>query len=123
MRYGITATAVAALWCVSTEARADEKAPSADRLQWSGDLRLRSELMTFSQDVAPGEMEEPTVYRGRFRLRLGSERRLSDGLTVVARVATGSSNPTSGNVSFGDLFGKKAFGIDRVYLEYRPSPL
>src|SRR6185369_2452287 len=39
-----------------------------------------------------------------------------------ARVATGSSNPTSGNVSFGDLFGKKALGLDRVYLAFRPSP-
>lgn len=77
--------------------------------------------MTFSQDVAPGEMEVPTEYRLRFRLRLGVERRFGDGLSFVARVATGSSSPTSGNVSFGDVFGKKAIGIDRVYLAYQPS--
>jgi len=77
--------------------------------------------MTFSQEVDPGMSETPTVFRGRFRLRAGVERRFVDSLTFAARVATGSSNPTSGNVSFGDLFGKKAIGIDRVYLEYRPS--
>jgi hypothetical protein len=45
---------------------------------------------------------------------------LSSGLLFGARVATGSSNPTSGNVSFGDLFGKKSVGLDRVFLAYQP---
>jgi hypothetical protein len=121
MRRGEIAVAVMALSCAGGTARAETKPSAADRLLWSGDLRLRSELMTFTQDVAPGASEEPTEFRGRFRLRLGVERRFGDSLTFVARVATGSSNPTSGNVSFGDLFGKKAIGLDRVYLAFRPS--
>lgn len=97
------------------------KTTAVRQLDWQADLRLRAEVVTYDQDVAPGE-ELTTVLRLRIRARLGFETELAKGLTFGARVATGSNNPTSGNVTLGDLFGKKAIGADRAYLRYQPGP-
>jgi hypothetical protein len=85
-----------------------------ERLSLHGDLRLRHEF-DFERD------DEPDRYRGRARLRLGADYRVTDGLVVGGRLRTGNpDDPNSPYVTFGDVFDSFDFELDRAYLTWRP---
>ena len=84
-----------------------------EKVQWSGDLRLRHE----------SQLREPAAdrQRERFRLRMGLKAKPWDPLEIGVRLATGSSgDPVSTNQSFASTFDKKAVFIDQAYAKYTP---
>ncbi len=104
------------------KSRADETKDTAkgmkgggwlDKVQWSGDLRLRHET----------QRREPAVDRSRerFRLRFGFVANPIDPLEVGVRLSTGASgDPVSTNQSFTATFDKKAIFVDQAYGKYTP---
>ncbi len=88
----------------------------ADGLKMGGDLRLRYEGISESNDANRDRN------RFRFRLRYGLEKQLNQDFTVGFRLATGTAtDPTSPNQTFTGDFTPKNIFIDRAYAKYQPS--
>lgn len=85
-----------------------------DRINFSGDLRLRQESF---------RMEAPNVdrTRQRFRLRLGSALKIDDFL-VGFQLASGTGEQVSTNQSFDNLFSQKQIWIQQAYLQWKAAP-
>lgn len=79
----------------------------------TGDARIRHETI----EVDPGT----DVSRERYRARLGLEAGLTDPLTLHVRFATGSGDPVSTNLNFGESFTLDDIQLDRAYLDWRVS--
>ena len=77
-----------------------------------GDLRVRYEGFDYEQD---GKDDR---HRGRFRLRLGADKKISEKLAVHLRLASGSGDPTSTNQTFDNSFSGKDIVIDRAFFTY-----
>ncbi len=91
---------------------ADEPAQQpASPLQPEAEFRLRLQFDRFSS-------EDQERYRMRLRARVGGSYDAGQGLSLGARLSTGSDNPTSSQVTLGDEFSKLAVGIDRAYLRF-----
>lgn len=94
------------------EAAFAQKADSAEKLQFSGDLRLRFEK---DYDVTGKEERD----RARYRFRLGLVHKRGENIEIGARIATGSpTDQQSPHQTFGDDFGKKNFHMDKAYFKY-----
>jgi Putative porin len=83
-----------------------------DRIELSGDLRLRYEGID--------EEGADNRGRGRFRLRFGASSLVNDDLEVVLRFASGGDNPTSRNQTFDDGFSSKDIGLELAYADWSP---
>jgi hypothetical protein len=85
--------------------------------EMKGDLRLRYQGEDFVEEATNKDR-----HRGRFRLRVGVERKgVAPGLNVGLRLASGESNDaTSTNQSFDDHFNRKDVWIDLAYAIYTP---
>lgn len=104
---GFAALAVAAL--PLSPVYADE--PSwADRVDFSGDSRLRYEGIDEEGD------EERN--RFRFRARLGLNIDIQDDIDLIVRLSTGGDNPTSANQTIDDGFSGKDIRFDQAYIEW-----
>jgi hypothetical protein len=108
---------------VKQEAKEETKNVPLDFPAWvrntkiSGDFRLRYQ----GQDqIDPSDMETQWRNRGRMRLRLGAETKVTDGWKAGFQLATGDGNPRSTNVTLGDFFSGKDIRIRKAYAEYRP---
>ena len=99
-----------ALTCVPAQA---EEETLADRVQLSGDLRFRYEYID--------KETSDTRDRMRIRVRLGVKGKVNDDLDIVVRLASGSDDPISSNTTFGDGFARKAYSLDRGYLDWHPG--
>jgi hypothetical protein len=86
-------------------------ADSANRLDFSGDLRYRHE--TINDDAASTERN-----RHRIRARVRMDADLSDDLSVGVVLATGASNPVSANQSLDGGFTRKDIGFDRAFFAW-----
>jgi hypothetical protein len=86
-------------------------------MEMKGDFRLR-----YQGDDFADEATAKTRHRGRFRLRVGVERKeVLPGLKVGLRLASGETNDaTSTNQSFDDHFNRKNVWIDQAYVLYTP---
>ena len=93
---------------------AANEASWAERLEFSGDFRLRYESID-----ADGLSEQS---RGRYRLRLNAGIDLYDDLRFVVSLATAADNPISRNVTFGGNSTSDNFGVDLAYVEWQPRP-
>lgn len=84
-------------------------------LEMKGDFRLRYQGDDFDDKATSKDR-----HRGRFRLRVGVERKeVLPGLKVGLRLASGeSSDATSTNQSFDDHFNRKDVWIDQAYVLY-----
>lgn len=78
---------------------------------FKGDLRLRYEGIKFDNN-------RDNRSRGRFRLRLGADKKLSDKLAFGLRLASGGQ-ATSTNETFDASFSGKDIFIDKAYLTYK----
>ena len=78
---------------------------------FGGDARLRYEDI----DVDPGS----DVSRERYRARLAIDAGRSDFLAVHVRFATGTGDPVSTNLNFGESFTADDLQLDRAYLDWR----
>jgi hypothetical protein len=85
-----------------------------DKIQLTGDLRLRQENFHRRQGVDRS--------RQRFRLRLGTDLPFSTALKAKLRVASGTGEQISTNQSLDSLSSQKEIWIDRAELEYKPWP-
>ena len=117
-----------------------EKSSWAERITWSGDLRVRYEGIFYNEDNA--DLLDPADpskilnthkdrHRGRYRARLGLMARLLDGgdanvgeVTAGFRLASGNDgNPLSTNDTFGDYQNKDNLLIDRAYINWAYVPV
>ena len=83
-----------------------------------GDLRLRYQ---YKHDKATGDYEKDTNI-GRVRARLGLEAKVNEKILAGIGVATGSGDPRSTNISFGDYNSKKTLVLDYAYAKYNALP-
>lgn len=81
-----------------------------DRISLKGDLRLRYEGI--DNDIQ--ERRE----RSRYRVRLGLSADVYEDVKLIFSLATGSNNPTSRNVTFGDSFTSDEFGLELAYVDW-----
>lgn len=106
------------------------------RIKISGDLRLRAQADLFSADnpsflnfidyqaVNDGDSDiypntEEDRYRGRARMRLGVDAKLTNNLKAGVRIASGNTNdPVSTNQTLGNNFRKSEIVLDRAYVQY-----
>lgn len=77
----------------------------------AGDARVRYE----SIEVDPGA----DVSRERYRARLALDAGRTDPLTLHVRFATGTGDPVSTNLNFGESFTLDDIQLDRAYLAWR----
>jgi hypothetical protein len=96
-----------------------------EKVTVKGDVRYRVETIADdSKKDADGDTY--TRLRDRFRARLGVEGKANDYLKGGIELSTGQSDPVSGNQTFGDVFNKKDFKVNRAYLDLSafsdPSP-
>ncbi len=86
----------------------------AERFRFSGDVRVRFEPVL--QDLAPAR------YRARLRVRLGVDGKLGEDFTGGIYLATGTvgDDPVSTNATNSQFFSRKAIGLDRGWITYRP---
>jgi hypothetical protein len=88
-------------------------------LTFKGDLRLRYEGFSFSNDSF-GRTRDRN--RFRVRLRLGAEKKLSPEMKVGFGLSTGSlTDPISQNQTLTGLFTYKDILIDKAYATYEPK--
>ena len=97
-------------------------------ISFSGDLRLRYEafygqLNTQPSIESPGAVGNPLSSRHRLRMRarLAVRGRISDEFDWGLRLSTGTyPDVISTNQTLTDFFSKKNFGIDQMFVTYRP---
>jgi Putative porin len=88
------------------------------RFDFFGDAKVRYETLT--QDYL-GCVGCPNRKRGRLRLRLGVQGRLSPDFTAAMGFSVGELNdPNSVYVNFGNKLSRKVATWDRGYVEYHP---
>jgi hypothetical protein len=83
-----------------------------DRLEFSGDLRLRYEEIR--------RETEATESRARYRARLGMSTHFSDNVEFVVGIASGAYNPVSRNVTIDGELLNEGVGIDLLYVDWTP---
>ena len=111
MKYPVLALSVlGALFTISAPAAAEQQS-WVDRIDFSGNARLRYEGID--------EEGEEERNRMRFRARLGFSAAVSDDVKFVLRLATGGDNPVSTNQTFDDGFSTKDIGVDRAYIDWK----
>jgi hypothetical protein len=84
-----------------------------DRVQVTGDLRFRYEYID--------EETSDTRDRMRVRVRLGVKGKVNDDVDIIVRLASGADDPVSSNTTFGDGFARKAYSLDRGYIDWHPG--
>ncbi len=101
------------------------------KLRFKGDLRLREEVFTQSQDNSP-RPDGPILANGniakrsrmRVRFRFGAEKQIDRQVFAAFRLATGATDdPTSTNQTLGGQLALKNFLLDQAYVRYTPALL
>ncbi|MFA5351016.1 MAG: putative porin [Candidatus Omnitrophota bacterium] len=87
-------------------------------IKFKGDLRLRYQ----NQHEKNTNDVQKDVNIGRVRMRLGIESKINDKVIAGIGIATGSGDPRSTNISFGDYNSKKQLVLDYAYGKYMPLP-
>ncbi len=113
MKLTTAATAIVATLIMSFSAARAEDKSWTDRIDFSGDFRLRYESTDEEFEVERSRM--------RFRSRFGFSVTASDDVEFVLRLATGGENPVSANQTFGDGFSSKDIGVDFAYVDWKIS--
>lgn len=108
------------------------------RISFDGDIRLRYQLDRFPEDNLTNaayqqfqqigqNVNNTTESRDRLRLRarFGLQAKVTDDITAGLRLATGDvgkgSDPNSTNQTLGNYFSRGTIGVDRAYLQYKPT--
>ncbi len=108
------------------EKKAAEKAPAKEakgldipdwikNTKFKGDLRLRYEARDRDDD------QRGTQGRGRYRLRLGLESKVSDTVSAGVGLTSGTGDLRTANQTYTGTFNKKNVWIDYAYASYRPT--
>lgn len=108
-----------------------------DRLQWSGDFRLRAQGDYYANGNAPGydfafepyglgSITDPINtevdnQRLLVRARLALAAKVTDGVSAGFRITTGNTtNPVSTNQALGEDFNKYSLVLDRAFVKSHP---
>ena len=102
------------------QVKADKSLEWASKLKFYGDLRMRYDREDGERN---GETADQKRDRLRLRARLNMDAKLDDEWMGSIQLSTGTSDPTSGNQTFGNGFEGKSFGLERAYLRYTPEEL
>lgn len=86
-------------------------------IKLKGDMRLRYQN---KHDKTPSSGKDSDTNVGRVRLRLGLDAKVNEKLLAGVGIATGSGDPRSTNISFGDYNSKKTVVLDYAYAKYTP---
>lgn len=93
------------------------------KFTWSGDFRVRHELIDTAPDTAtPAHTRE----RDRLRLRFGVAAKVNDTVSAKIQLSTvnsGDDNPRSTNQTDGEAWSRKAIGIDLAYVDWKMLPM
>jgi hypothetical protein len=94
-------------------------AAALDKIQFSGDLRLRYETFQYRHD--PTGVDHNDRERFRYRLRLAARTENNDWVTVGMRMVSGDEDPVSTNQSLGDGddFDTDDLRIDQAWAEFK----
>jgi len=94
----------------------ESKLKSVGPFSFSGDFRLRDE------PFFGGPANQSLVrHRERFRLRFNANAKLNDDISGGFSLASGDLNdPISTNQTTNQFYTRKAFAIDRAFINYRP---
>lgn len=112
-----------------------------DRIRLDGDIRIRWQGEYFDKESASAKIPNwaglstsgtsvpVTSYLGtddrtrlRYRARLGFTARVDDHFTAIIRLAAGNlTEPSSTDQTLGNFFNRNGVGIDRAYLQWRPT--
>ena len=113
--------------------RKESSSEWADRLKWSGDMRLRYQGDYYDDGntilIEPGTGDEVVNttrdrHRLRYRARLGLSATVNERWRAAFRLATGNDNdPVSTNDTLGDNYNKDSILFDQAYLEWKPTAL
>lgn len=87
----------------------------AERLEWSGDLRLRYEAYRFQHDATGVDRDDRD--RLRYRARLGLAASVNDRVELGFRLVSGGASPTSTNQTLGSAtdFDTDDLRLDRAF--------
>lgn len=88
-----------------------EEGSWVDSIDFSGDIRLRYELIDEEFEIERN--------RTRFRTRFGFTADVQENVKVVLRLATGGSSPVSTNQTLDGGFTRKDIGLDLAYVDWR----
>lgn len=105
---------------VQAKAQTAEPAQLPDNLKWlekikiSGDFRYRHEY------IDDGTKDDD-YHRNRIRARIGIEANVTDEWDLGFRLATGSGDPVSSNLTLEESFSSKPIRLDRAYFDYHPN--
>ena len=113
MKSSTAATATVATLIMFLAPAYAEDSGWTDRIDFSGDFRLRYEGIDEEFEVERNAM--------RFRGRFGFTATASDNVKFVLRLATGGDNPVSTNQSFDGGFSTKDIGVDLAYVDWQIS--
>ncbi len=111
MRYSVLALWVMVTLLLSASPAVAEEQSWIDRIDFSGNARLRYEGID--------EEDEEERNRMRFRTRFGFSAAVADDVKFVLRLATGGDNPVSTNQTFDDGFSTKDIGVDLAYIDWK----
>ncbi|MEE4455127.1 putative porin [Novosphingobium resinovorum] len=111
-----------------------------DRIRLDGDIRVRWQgeylddktsatipnwaALATSGSAVPvtNFLDDADRARLRYRARLGFTAKVDDHFTAVIRLAAGNlTEPTSTDQTYGDFFNRDGVGIDRAYLQWKPT--
>ncbi len=104
---------------VQANAQTEEPAQLPDNLKWlekiniSGDFRYRHEYI--DDGTKDGD-----YHRNRIRARLGITATVTDEWDLGFRLATGSGDPVSSNLTLEESFSSKPIRLDQAYVGYHP---
>ncbi len=88
-----------------------------DNIKWSGDLRYRHEMID--------KQGSDDYHRHRIRARIKMDARVNDWADMTVRLASGSSDPVSTNLTLGDKsqgeFSKMEVWLDHAFMTIRPE--
>jgi hypothetical protein len=84
--------------------------------KFSGDFRYRHERID-------DDSKSVSRIRDRLRLRLRADAKVSDEVSVVARLATGDQSASSTNENLDGGFSTKGAWLDLAYIQYKPADL
>jgi len=89
------------------------------KVKLKGDLRLRYQSEE-KDSTKSGKVSTSKRERGRVRIRVGAEAKVTEGCKLNFGLASGGSDPRSTNQTFQDNFSTKGINLDYAYANFSP---
>lgn len=111
---------------LASQAAIAEQKPWTERISFSGDFRLRQDMIQKEKEEAGEKEDAKDRHRTRLRARFGFTANINEKLNTVVRLATAAPatdvNTTSTNETLDDGSRKKPIAVDLAYLDWKACP-